>query len=213
MTLHRLLYEWTFYVLTTIGTQRPGQTKELVWRLQLPEALRFSVSYLHSSAELHFSASTATHTIHPATNPQAKKNKKQKHTHTLNPSPLWAQTRTQIGLQSLGDGCQAAETLSELVACFVSSSALFLLERYVTAGRGGGGRRDQSLAVNTPCVHPTSIQPLLLPHLSVQLCVFITCANSRLCYRLFTPRPRCSVTTHPVLHVCPACVKGFRSVC
>lgn len=101
---------------------------------------------------------------------------------------------------------------------FVSSSALFPLERYVTAERREGAKKEQHLpAVDAPCFHPSIHFP---PSSSNN--VFITCGERRLCYRLFAlagfPRTCWSVTNVLVshsstLHGQRDCVKGFLSMC
>lgn len=149
MTLHRLLYEWTFYVLTTIGTQRPRQTKELVWRLQLPEALRFNVSYLHSSAELHFSASTATHNPSSDKPTSKKKQKTKTHTHTQAVPSVSADSHTDRPLKSWRRLPSSRDTeraccLFCFLLCFVSIGTL--------RNRGEGRRRTER--PESGCQHP-----------------------------------------------------------
>lgn len=128
-------------MLIMFSTECPGQTKEPLWALQLPEG---------SQRQLF------THTFHPAsyifllTTPHTsmhlqmhKQNTRQVFTMSANTDNCLLQSWQR--LLSSGD--------TEGACClFVSSSALFPLERYVTAG---GEKRERKSSVFTlhPSVH------------------------------------------------------------
>lgn len=128
------------------STERPRQTKELVCVLQFPEALGFNGSYVYTllSSWITFFLLTTPHM-----SMQLQMHKQ---------SSLWAQTHTQLGHYSLGNGCLAAETLRELVACLFPPLLCFHWNIMLLQGGEQEERKTRIFWLLTP--------PVFTPHLS-----------------------------------------------
>lgn len=154
-------------------TECSWQTKEPLWCCGFQKP-RLSIAAIYA----HVISSWITffwpqHNIHGMQQQMQKQNPQVIIPASANTCTKWLHTWQR--LLSSGD--------TEGACClFVSSSALFPLERYVTAGGRDGGKKEQDLlAVAAPCFHPTSFHPLPLLRPIVQLCVFITCGNGSFC--------------------------------
>ena len=141
--------------------------------LQLPEAPALNSSYL-CTRYLQLNYIFLAPTRHTCMQQQMQKQNPQVITPvSANTCTKWLHTWQR--LLSSGD--------TEGACClFVSSSALFPLERYVTAGGETEERKSRICWLSPPpCFHPTSFHPLPLLRPIVQLRVFITCGNGSFC--------------------------------
>lgn len=155
-------------VLSIFSRECPSQTKELLRKLL--EVSCFSVGHfpLLLSSWTVFNGYNTT-CICAVTNAQAKRKTR----------PLCKHKHIQTGCNSFGNSYLAAETLRELIACFflcfVSTGTLRNFREWRRLKK-----HQNSLTGDTPCFHPTSINPLPLLNPNVQLEVFIRCGNSSL---------------------------------
>lgn len=148
-------------MLIMSSTECPWQTKEPLWMLQLPESLVLNGSYLCRRFSSSSTCFWLRHHIPPCSYKCTNK------THSQS-SPR-AQTQTQIACYGLGNGCLAAETLRELVACLFPPLLCSIETLYNCRQREGGKKKQILLAVHAPCfLFSSYIHPSTSPSSSIQ---------------------------------------------
>lgn len=152
---------WWANVLIMFSTECPSQTKEPLWMLQLPESLGLNGSYLCPLFPRWITFFWLQHHIGPCSYKCTYKTHNPVFTVSTNTSRL---LQSWQRLPSSGD--------TEGACClFVSSSALFPLECYITAGGGKEERKSRICRLLTPPVppHPSIHFPFFIQQCS---CVF-----------------------------------------